>query len=304
VIAAEGHAMAQGESLVAPSQLIASPGYFESMRIPIVRGRAFDDRDNAKGAAVVIVDERLARRFWENREPIGRRLYFPEDPSQAGKTTPTTQFLTVVGVVKEVQATDPRSDFTPVGTYYLAYEQVAARAFTFTVRTRATSTTVLNAVRQHVTAIDPEVPLFRARPMQEWIDRALVARRVPMIIATAFGGLALLLSAVGIYGVLAYSVSQRRREMGVRMALGSTTAGIFSLVLADGLKIVAGGLFAGGTGAVFVGRLMQAQLYSVEPTSPAVITAVAITLTGIALVAILIPSWRASRINPALALNA
>lgn len=303
VIAAEGHVMAQGESLVAPSQLIASPGYFESMRIPVVRGRGFDDRDNAKGAAVVIVDERLARRFWDGREPIGRRLYFPEDPSQPARITPTTQFLSVVGVVKEVQASDPRTDSAPVGTYYVPYEQVAARAFTFTVRTRAASTTILSAMRQHVAALDPQVPLFRARPMQEWIDRALVARRVPMIIATAFGALALLLSAVGIYGVLAYSVSQRRREMGVRMALGSTTAGIFSLVLADGLTIIAGGVFVGSIGAAFVGRLMRAQLYGVAPTSPAVITGVAVTLTAIALVAIAIPSWRASRINPALALN-
>jgi predicted permease len=303
VIAAEGYAMKRGESLLAPGQLIASQGYLESMRIPLVRGRTFDGRDDARGAAVVIVDERLARRFWEDRDPIGRRLYFPDDPSQPGKTTAATQFLTVVGVVREVQTSDPGADITPVGTYYLPYAQVSARAFTFTIRTRTEPATILKSVRQQIAALDPQVPLFRTRPMQEWIDRALVARRVPMTIAAVFSGLALLLSAIGIYGVLAYNVSQRRREMGVRMALGSTTSGIFGLVLADGLKIVVAGLVIGGTGAAFLGRLMKAQLFGVPSTSPAVMAAVALTLSAIALIAIAIPSWRASRISPATALN-
>ena len=303
VIAAEGHAMKHGESLLAPSQFIASSGYFESMRIPLVRGRTFDGRDDARGTPVAVVDERLARRFWEGRDPIGRRLYFPEDPSQVGKTTAATLFLTVVGVVKEVQASDPGAGFAPVGAYYLPYEQVTTRAFTFTIRTRTAPATILKAVRQQVTALDPEVPLFRARSMQEWIDRALVARRVPMTIASAFAALAVLLSAIGVYGVLAYGVSQRRREMGVRMALGSTASGIFGLVLADGLKIVVGGLLVGGTGAGFVGRLMRAQLFGVGAASPGGIVAVAAVLSAVALVAVAIPAWRASRINPAVAIN-
>jgi predicted permease len=303
VIAAEGYEMKRGESLVAPNQSIASPGYFESMRIPIVSGRGFDDRDGAASAGVVIVDERLARRFWPERDPIGRRMYFPEDPSQASKTTAGTEFLTVVGIVREVQAVDPRAEFAPVGTYYLSYEQVTARTFTFTVRTRHPATTILPAIRQHVAAIDPQIPLFRPRPMQEWIDRALAARRVPMLIASAFGLLALLLSGVGIYGVLACSVSQRQRELGVRMALGSTTSGIFGLVLRDGAKIIASGLSVGLGGATFIGRLMKAQLYGVRSADPAIIAGVAAALTMIALVAIVILPWRAARINPTVALN-
>jgi putative ABC transport system permease protein len=303
VIAAEGYEMKRGESLVAPNQSIASPGYFESMRIPIVSGRGFDDRDGAASAGVVIVDERLARRFWPERDPIGRRMYFPEDPSQPSKTTAGTEFLTVVGIAREVQAVDPRAEFAPVGTYYLSYEQVTARTFTFTVRTRSPARTILPAIRQHVAAIDPQIPLFRPRPMQEWIDRALVARRVPMLIASAFGLLALLLSGVGIYGVLACSVSQRQRELGIRMALGSTTAGIFGLVLREGAKIIASGLIVGLGGAAFIGRLMKAQLYGVRSGDPAIIAGMAGTLTMIALVAIVIPSWRAARINPTVALN-
>src|SRR5262245_31575072 len=165
VIAAEGHVMQPGESLLAPSQIVASAGYFETMKIPIVRGRPLVGRDDDRAPAAIVVDERLAARFWGARDPIGRRVYIPEDPSQPSRVTPSTEMLTVVGVAANVQAADPRAGFTPVGTYYLPYEQVTTRAMTMTVRTRASTAATLGAMRQIVRAIDPEVPLFRARPM-------------------------------------------------------------------------------------------------------------------------------------------
>lgn len=303
VIVAEGYAMQPGESLLAPSQYIASPGYFAAMKIPIVRGRPFDARDDTRGAPSIIVDERLAKRFWGARDPIGRRMYFPEDPSQPSKVTPSTELMTVVGVVREVQAGDPRTDFTPVGAYYLPYEQVTTRGLTIAVRTRAPTTAILGAMRQQVAALDPQLPLFRARPMQEWIDRALVARRVPMLIAGAFAALALLLSAIGIYGVLAFSVAQRRREMAVRIAVGSTIAGIFALVLRDGARIVGVGLLSGFAVAIVVGRLLRSELYGVTPTDPVTMASVAGALIAVAAIAIAIPSWKAARIDPVAALN-
>jgi putative ABC transport system permease protein len=298
VIMAEGHIAKPGESLIAPSQIVATPGYFEAMRIPVVRGRGFDNRDRPDGPLAVVVDERLARRFWGDADPIGRRLYFPEDPKDVTKIAPDTHFFTVVGVVRGVQAFDPRADVTPIGTFYLSFDQVTARGVTFVVRSRVAAASMLNAIRHEVSRIDPQLPVFRTRPMQEWIDRALVNRRVPMLVAAAFAVAALLLSAIGIYGVLAYSVTQRRREMGVRLALGSTTTGIFRLVLGEGVRIIAAGLVAGGFGSLFIGRLMTSQLYGVGTVDPLVIAAVALVLSGIALVAIAIPSWRASGIDP------
>ena len=303
VIVAEGYAMQPGESLLAPSQYIASPGYFESMQIPIVRGRGFDSRDTDRGTPAIIVDERLARRFWGEKDPVGKRMYFPENPAQPSAVTAGTELMTVVGVVREVQSADPRAGFTPIGTFYLPYEQVATRGFTFTVRTRTSPSAMLGAMRQQVTAEDPQLPLFRARPMREWIDRALVTRRVTMVIGAVFAGLGLLLSAIGIYGVLAFSVLQRQSEIGVRIALGSTTAGIFALVLNDGARIVGCGLLAGFTSALFVGRLLATEVYGVGAADPMTIAGAGAALTAIAAVAVAIPAWRATRIDPVEALN-
>jgi predicted permease len=303
VIMAEGYTMKPGESLVAPSSFTAAPGYFESMRIGIVRGRTFEGRDVAEAPPVVIVDERLAKKFWPDQDPIGRRLYRPADPSDITKITPQTVFITVIGVVKEVQLADPRLDFTPVGTYYFPTSQQTSRGFTLTVRTAQPSATILNDIRREVARLDPQLALSRVQPMQQWIDTALVGRRVPMLIAMAFGVVALFLSAIGIYGVLAYSVSERRRELGVRMALGGSSASVFGLVLGDGLRIVGAGLVLGLIGAVGVGQLMKAQLFNVAPINPLVLGAVTLTLAFVALLATSIPALRASRINPIVVLG-
>ena len=303
VIMAEGYTMKPGESLVAPSSFTATPGYFESMRIGLVRGRTFEARDVAEAPPVVIVDERLAKKFWPDQDPIGRRLYRPADPSDITKITPQTVFINVIGVVKEVQLADPRLDFTPVGTYYFPTSQQSSRGFTLTVRTAQPSSTLLNDIRREVARLDPQLALSRVQPMQQWIDTALVGRRVPMLIAMAFGVVALFLSAIGIYGVLAYSVSERRRELGVRMALGGSSASVFGLVLGDGLRIVGAGLVLGLIGAVGVGQLMKAQLFNVAPINPIVLGAVTLTLAIVALVATSIPALRASRINPIVVLG-
>jgi predicted permease len=300
VIMAEGYVMKPGESLLAPSTAFVSAGYFEAMHVQLVRGRLFDERDTATAPKTIIVDNRLARKFWPDRDPVGRRMYTPTDPKDLFKITPETQFLTVVGVIKEVQLTDPRADFTPIGTCYFPFEQLAgaSRSLTLVVKTRTASSTIANSVRSRIASLDPQLPVFRARSMQAWIDLALVGRRGFMLIALAFGVVALLLSAVGIYGVLAYTVSQRRREIGVRMALGSTAGRVFTLVLGEGLRILTIGLGVGLTLSVLVGQLMKNQLFSVAPLSPVVITLVTLALSVVALVASTIPAWRASRVNP------
>ena len=303
VIMAEGHVMKPGESLLAPSHILASAGYFESMQIPIVRGRAFDARDTAEATPAAIIDERLAERFWPGQDAVGRRLYQPQDPKDVTKITPETRFFTVVGVAKEVIAVDPGSGVTSIGTFYFPIEQARPGGMTLTIRLAGPSATIANDIKHAIAGIDPELPVFRIQPMQEWIDRALVGRRAPMLIAAGFSIVALFLAGIGIYGVLAYGVTERKRELGVRMALGGTTSSVFRLVLSDGLWIATIGLAGGLLGSYFVGRLMQSVLFGVVAMNATVIGLVTLILAAVALVATGIPAMRASRINPVVVLS-
>jgi predicted permease len=303
VILAEGHVMKPGESLLAPLQILASDGYFEAMRIPIVRGRPFATSDTLDAPRVAIIDARLAEKFWPGQDPIGRRLYRPSDPKDITKITPQTVFITVVGVAKDVVVTDPGSEFAPIGTYYFPIAATAPGGMIFALQLAGPSATIGSDIKRAIAAIDPGLPVFRVQPMQDWIDRALVGRRAPMWIATAFSAVALFLAAIGVYGVLAYGVTERRRELGVRMALGGSAGSVFRLVLRDGLVIVGVGVAGGLTGAYFLGRAMESLLFGVTPLNPAVISLVTLVLSGVALLASGIPALRASRINPALVLS-
>ncbi len=303
VIMAEGYVMKPGESLLAPTTVNTAAGYFEAMHVKLISGRFFETRDTAGQPQVVIVDDRMAKHFWPDQDPVGRRLYRPSDPNDITKITSQTQFLTVVGVVKEMQVLDPRADITPVGTVFTSYEQNAGRGPTIVVRTRTPSTTIINNIRNVVANIDPQLPIFRTRTMQQWIDLALIGRRVPMLIAMAFGTVALFLSSIGIYGVLAYTVAQRRRELGVRMALGGSPSNVFGIVLNDGLRILGAGLAGGLIGAFVVGQVMKSQLYNVTPMSPLVLAMVTLVLSSVALIASMIPAWRASQIDPIVVLG-
>lgn len=298
VILAEGYVMQPGESLLAPSRVVVSDGYFEAMQASVVHGRAFNASDTSESTRVAVIDERLAAKFWPGQNPVDRRLYLPNDLQDVMKITAETQFITVVGVVKEMQMIDPRAGFTPVGTYYFPQSQAPSGNMVLAVRTRSDDSAVMAAVRQSIAAIDPQLPLYDVQPVAQYIDDALAGRRVPMYVAVLFGGVGLFLSAIGIYGVLAYGVAQRRREIGVRMALGGSVSSVFTLVLGDGVKITAFGLVLGLAGAFFIGGLMQSMLFNVSPLDPWVVGGVAVALVAVALVASVIPSWRATRINP------
>jgi predicted permease len=304
VIFAEGYQMQPGESVISPTRIEVSPGYFETMRIPLKRGRYFEDRDGRSKPHVIIVDERLARRFWPNTDPVGRRMYRPNSATDLLTPSETADWLTVVGVVGEVKQDDLASSKAPVGAYYLPIEQEPIRSMTFAVRTAgAEPEAVIGSVRRQIAALDPELPVFSARSMQGLTEDSLVARRWPMLLSLGFGLVALALSAVGIYGVLAYLVTQRTKEIGIRMALGGTPRSIFDLVLREGLALLAAGFLAGGVGAFVLRKSLEGQLFGVQPSDARVIAAVALMLAAVALVACAMPARRATRIDPVIALN-
>jgi predicted permease len=303
VIFAEGYQAKTGESFVSPNFVTVTPGYFESMRMRLARGRFFDQRDTPSSQPVVIVDERLAQHFWPNQDPIGRRMYKPTSATDLDKITPNTKFLTVVGVVRDVRLTNLTPQDAPVGVYYFPYTQGAERLLVLAARADRDIGSLAGAVRSAITDVDREIPVFGVQTMNDRMDSALVPRRVPMLIGLVFGIVALFLAAVGIYGVLAYQVSQRRREIGIRMALGSSTRSILGLVVRDGMQITGIGLAVGLVGVVGLTRVIRGMLYGVKPADPLVIALVAVVLAGVALVATLIPARRAARVSPMLALN-
>ena len=292
VILAEGYAMARGESLISPFQVSVSPGYFEAMSIPVKRGRLFTASDDERAPKVLIVDERLAQRFWKGTDPLGRRMWKPDSADDLSRGPgPKTTYYTVVGVVGNVRTTG-LTEKEPVGAYYFPFAQNPGRGMTLVARTAGDPSSIISAIRGQVTAIDPELPFFGVKPMQQRVDESLVSRRTPMMLASLFGGIALFLAAVGIYGVLAFQVAQRRKEIGIRMALGSDGRRIFGLIVTEGLWLLAIGVAAGLAGA-----------FGVQPMDPAVVALVTATLGVVAFLACAVPARRAARIDPLVALN-
>jgi len=278
--------------------------FFEDvLGIPLVAGRVFDERDTSEAPAVVVVDERLAKKFWPGQDPLGRRLYFPGNLEDITAITPDTRFMTVVGVVGTIKDRGLVDADDRVGAYYHPFTQQTRRGITFAIRTGGDPTLVAPDVRRVLATIDPELPLYDVKTMSQRVEESLARRRTPMLLAVAFGVVALLLSAVGIYGVLAYQVAQRTREIGVRIALGSSRKDVFTLILREGLVIVGIGLAVGVAGVVALRRVLEAQLYGVGALDPTVLVLVLLTLGAVALVACLVPAGRATRIDPIVALT-
>jgi predicted permease len=304
VIFAEGYQPAPGESLISPNQVLVTPGYFEAMRTTLRAGRFFDDRDVADQPRSIIVDEMLAYKFWPGQDPIGRHMYFPGNVQNLMEPPPRDQWMTVVGVVEHVRL-DGLVDgpgFRTVGAYYMPLDQGPLRNVSIAVRTSQEPTSVTNALRAELATVDPELPLYGVRTMQERVDLSLVDRRTPMVLALTFAAVALFLAAIGIYGVLAYQVSQRSREIGIRMALGAATGSIFGMVLREGAAIVLVGTSLGLIGAFMLRQTLQAQLYEIGAMDPTVISIVGAILVAVALAATLLPARRAARTDPVHAL--
>ena len=319
VIFAEGYRMSPGESAVAPAQVNITPGFFEAMGARLVSGRFFDQRDHvlmslgvsAFGTSqpkVVIVDDRLARRFWPGQDPVGRRMYMPTDTNNITAITDRTIMIEVVGVVRELKLQSLTQADQAVGACYFPFAQNMPPPqgqgilYNFAIRAAGDPSALAGPVRSAIATVDREVAPFDVLPMTARVDRSLITRRSPALLAVSFGVLALMLSVIGIYGVLAYVVSQRTREIGIRMALGSSGRQIFDLVLREGLMLIGVGFVLGAAGVLLLKQLLESQLFGITATDPIVLTMVAGGLAVAAIIACALPARRATRIDPVTAL--
>jgi predicted permease len=304
VIIPEGYQMAPGESLISPNQLRATPGYFEAMNIPLKRGRLFSSGDTGEAPKVLIIDEVLARRFWPNVDPVGKRMYQPQRPEDVMKPPADARWLQIVGVVGAVKQQGlVDGEGKRVGAFYLPYAQSPSRTLGLAIRTSGEPTVMTAATRGALAAIDPQLSFFDVRTMSARVERSLDVRRTPMMLSMAFAGIALLLASIGIYGVLAHQVSQRRREIGIRIALGSDAGRVVRLILREGFILVGAGLLGGAIGAIALRRVISSELYNVDALDPIVLAAVTVTLALAAAVACLAPAVRAAKVSPLVAIS-
>jgi putative ABC transport system permease protein len=273
---------------------VISPDYFKAMSIPVVKGRAFDDRDREKAPAVVIVNETFARRFFPGEDPVGKAII----PGEGGE--PVTR--QIVGVVGDVRHAGLDAERTP--EYYVPYEQADVDHLTVVARTASGNpASVAGALRGVVAAMDKEQPVYNIRPMTQLLDESVARRRFNMMLLGGFALLALLLASVGIYGVISYSVAQRTREIGIRIALGAQIGDVIKLILKQGLALALAGLAVGLVVAFFITKLMSSLLFGVGATDPVTFASVALILLFVALLACYIPARRAANVDPNVALR-
>ncbi|MEZ5292894.1 MAG: ADOP family duplicated permease [Vicinamibacterales bacterium] len=299
----EGWTPGTGESFVSPYQIVVTPGYFEAMGMPMASGRAFDGSELASSESVVIVDELLASRFWPGQDAVGRYLLQPLSAEALTKPSPENiKRHRVVGVVRTIKQFALVTPKDAVGAYYFPFTQDVRASVVVAVQSAASSTAVEADLRRVAAGLDPRLPLFDVHVMRERIDGSLRARRATMALAVAFGGLALLLSAVGLYGVLAYLVAQRTREIGIRMALGGSSAAIAGLVLRESLVVVVVGLALGLAGAAWLGRALASEVFEVRALDPAAVLTAVTLLVAAAVAATAVPARRALKVDPAVTL--
>ncbi len=283
-----------------------TPGYFEAMRIGLVRGRLLSETDVAGSEPVVVINETAARRFWQGEDPMGQRIRVAHTVPSLRDEVPRV----VVGVVRDVRE-DGLNDASPPAMYLvpgqmsqgLAAMLVRMLPQNLLVRAKGGHADVVTAVQREVWAVDAQQPVMETLKLEDHVARSLGSERFNMVLLGMMAALALVLAAVGIYGVLSYLVSQRTREMGVRLALGATQGEVVKLVLRQGLSAVAGGVVLGCAGALALTRVVSGFVHGVSALDPLSFVVAPLVLLGVGLVAISVPALRASRVDPIIALK-
>jgi putative ABC transport system permease protein len=272
---------------------VATPDYFQTMRIPIVRGRAFTEQDKVGAPAVVIVNETLARKHWPGQDPIGKRIRFYGAPER-------NPWMEIVGVVEDVTH-ELNLAVTP--EYYLPFAQDTWSAMTLVARTNVDPTSLAATFRQKVWAIDKDQPVYEVQSMHDVWSMAASMYSFSSVTLGFFAVTALLLASLGIYGVMAFAVAQRTQEIGIRIALGATTSEVMRLVLKHGMKLALLGIALGLIGAWALTRFMKTLLVDVQPTDLLTFGVVSSCLLIAALLACYLPARRATKVDPLVALR-
>jgi predicted permease len=295
-IVLENRPLPSGESFVNVDQRTVGGDYFGAMQISLLKGRLFTEHDTRQTPRVVIVDDHMARTLWPNEDPIGKRLR--RGGMDAAATAP---WLTVVGVVGRIKqyALDERDSRIAM---YHPHTQTAARAMNIVIRGASPEGLTATAV-QEIRRVDAELPVYNVKTMAARVGESLGRRRFAMLLLTVFAAVALVLASVGIYGVIAYFVSQGTHDIGIRMALGATPRQILGTVVGQGATVIVLGLSVGLAGALVLGRALDNLLFGIEPTDPVTFAAVSLLLASVAIAGSYIPARRAARIDPASSLR-
>jgi predicted permease len=270
-----------------------SPDYFSTLRIPVMSGRVFEPTDRATTEHVAVIDETLARAYWPGQNPVGQHISFN------GKAP----WMTIIGTAKHARSSSLEADTTE-GIYYLPVAQFPQTSVALAVRAHRTAPANLaDALASAVRAVDANQPVYDVKTMEQRVDESLVGRRFIVMLLSVFAGIALLLAAVGLYGVISYSVKLRTRELGVRMALGAQREDVLRLILLNGMKLAGVGLVLGLVATFVFGRALSSLLYEVSLFNPLTLLTTALLLSGAVLLASYIPARRAARVDPMVALR-
>ena len=287
----EGQPTLGGNTITNANYRVVTPDYLRTLAVPLRQGRTIDSHDSADALPVVLINEAMKRKFWPNESPLGKRFRF-------GSAEP---WISIVGVVGDVRQAG--LDTAPRAELYLPATQRPDLANWLAVRTQGDPGHLAAAVREAIRAVDPDSPIADVRSMEDILDREVFPRHVNTLLLAVFAALALLLASIGVYGVLAYVVSQRTQEIGIRMALGASPAEVLQSVLGQGVALGAAGVGIGVVAALGVTRALSKLLFGVTPTDPATFVLVAAVLLAVAAAASYIPALKAMRVDPIAALR-